>query len=88
MLSIVTDYIADSMAETMNSYTETEEHKSRLHEINEKKAALHSSLPEPQKQALHDLLEMISNADAIMAEQAYKIGFAQGVCFRDETIIK
>ena len=86
MLSIVSKYITDSMEESMKVYTDTEEYTRPRHEINLKIAAFRSTLSEAQLNDFLDVLSLIDDANGIMVEKAYSIAFAQGICFREETI--
>ena len=88
MLSIVSDYILDSIDEVMKPYLDSDEYHSLQGEITEKTSALSSTLSTAQRVQLDDLLNLISTADSRFAEEAYKSAFAQGVCFRDEVNTK
>lgn len=88
MASIVSKYITDSLEETMKSYTSTEEYQNEQAEINKKIDALRSTLPESRRAAFLDLLSQIDDSNGKMVEKAYQVAFAQGICFRDETLCK
>ena len=88
MLSIVSDYIVDSMDETMQSYYRSEVFVNRQNAINERMIAFRNKLSDDHKSELNELMDMISNADSETTKEAYKIAFAQGLCFREETIVK
>ena len=88
MLSIVSDYVLDSIDEVMEPYLHSDEYLNLRGKITEKTSALNSTLSPAQQDQLDELLNLISDADGRFTEAAYKAAFAQGVCFRDEVIIK
>ena len=88
MLSIVSDYILDSIDDVMKPYLDSDEYHTLQGEITEKTSALGNTLSPAQRDQLDELLNLISDADSRFTEAAYKAAFAQGVCFRDEVIIK
>lgn len=88
MSSIVAAYIVDSMDETMQSYYQTEEYINRQEAINVRLSAFRATLSESNRIELNALIEMISADHTETVMKAYKTAFAQGVCFRDEEIIK
>lgn len=88
MLSIVSGYIVDSMDETMQSYYQSEEYTNRQEAINVRLSAFRATLSESNRIELNALIEMISADHTETVMKAYKTAFAQGVCFRDEEIIK
>ncbi len=88
MLSIVSGYIVDSMDETMQSYYQSEEYTNRQEAINVRLSAFRATLSESDRIELNALIEMISADHTETVMKAYKTAFAQGVCFRDEEIIK
>lgn len=88
MLSIVSSYIVDSMDETMKVYYQSEEYLNRQEAINSKLSAFRAALPEAHRVELNMLIEMISADHTETVMKAYWLRFAQGVCFRDEEIIK
>lgn len=88
MLSIVSDYVLDSIDEVMEPYMHSDEHLNLQGKITEKTSALNSTLSPTQRDQLDELLNLISDANGRFTEAAYKAAFAQGVCFRDEVITK
>lgn len=88
MLSIVSDYVLDSIDEVMEPYMHSDEYLNLRANIKEKTSALNSTLSPAQRDQLDELLNLISDADGRFTGAAYKAAFAQGVCFRDEVIIK
>ena len=88
MLSIVAAYIVDSMDETMQSYYQSEEYTNRQEAINVRLSAFRATLSESNRIELNALIEMINADHTETVMKAYKTAFAQGVCFRDEEIIK
>ena len=85
---MLADYISDSMEETMQPYTDSDEFKQSRKTINEKIASFRSSIPEPLQHDFIDLLNMIDNANAEYVEKAYITGVVYGVRLRDEVIAK
>lgn len=88
MLTNVSDYIEDSMEDAMQSYAQTEEYRTRAHEIAESISAFHASLPENRQQEFLLLIDRINTADADMVVKAYHTAFAKGICFRAEILEK
>jgi hypothetical protein len=81
-------YIADSMEETMQPYTDSDDFLQSRKVINKRISALRSAIPEPQQRELNSLLNMIDNANTEYVEKAYTTGVVYGVRLRDEVITK
>lgn len=85
---MLADYISDSMEETMQPYTSSDNFLQSRKEINERISALRSTIPEPQQCELNKLLNMIDNANAEYVAKAYTTGVVYGIRLRDEVIAK
>ncbi len=85
---MIATYIADSMEEAMQPYTNSDDFLQSRKVINEKISALRSTIPEPLQRELNSLLNMIDNANAAYVAQAYTTGVVYGVRLRDEVIAK
>lgn len=81
-------YIADSMEDAMQPYTDSNDFLQSRKDINERVASLRSAIPEPQQRELNDLLNMIDNANTEYVEKAYTTGVVYGVRLRDEVNAK
>jgi len=79
-------YLADSMEETMQPYTLSDEYKESRTAINKAINTFRSTLSDTQKADFNRLMDMVNNADAEYSSKAYVFGVVNGITLRDGTL--
>lgn len=73
-MSVLENYIADSMDEAMQPYLLTDEYTVPRAAISQKLANFRATLGEAQQREFNLLMDMINNADVAFALKAYVYG--------------
>ena len=79
-------YIADSMEETMRSFTESEEYMAPRAAINKMIAEVRAELNPEMQKSFNTLMDMMNNAHADFAAKAYTYGVVNGIALREQVM--
>lgn len=85
-MSIISEYIADSIDEAMVDYTASEEYKQEQAETNKAIELFRNTLSESQKVAFNNLIDRLSLSHGHFASNAYVAGVVQGMSLKNEFI--
>lgn len=86
MTTVLENYIADSMEESMQPYIDSEEYQSSKDAINTKIVNFRSGLNPAQQKEFNLLMDMINDADAEFSAKAFVIGAVNGIALREQVI--
>lgn len=85
-MSSLENCIADSMEESMQPYTSSDEYQIPKAAINKKIVEFRNGLTETQQREFNLLMNMINDAHAEFASKAYVFGAVNGIALREQVL--